>query len=182
MAERHRQVDGRAAVIYSSRNPPDTAGAALSASTLQRAWPRDSPPEPDLFRERRALSCIVGRDHWIVGGQIPLCSVCVRREAVPRAQIAFEHRELFAVFEADEVIGADGLFDRHSGLWRGRVGDRRGGQAGNGSVNAADDYRHFIRREAVLAQISRNNHARVSQLCWRAGARRRFFQGPSVLP
>lgn len=48
-------------------------------------------------------------------GEAPLGSVVFRRHTVRRHQVALEHFQLFAVFEADQVFIRDGFFDWNGG-------------------------------------------------------------------
>ncbi len=79
-------------------------------------------PEADLEREATARGGIIGRDHRIVGRQLPFGAILFGGHVVIGAQIALEHFQLLAVFEADQIIGLDRIADRHGGLL---FGDRR---------------------------------------------------------
>src|SRR5260221_6168908 len=72
--------------------------------------------EADLLGEGRALRGVIWRHHWVIGRETPFDAVIVRRHAVGRAQMPFEHLQLLAVFQANQVFGRDRLAD-----WDGRL-------------------------------------------------------------
>src|SRR5690554_1791671 len=99
--------------------------------------------EPDLLGELTALLGVVLRDHGIVWPKAPLLAVLVRGHVVGGLQMTLEHLQLFAVFQADQVIGMYRLLDRHGRnralflLFGGRA------HLGQHLVNFADQSRHI---------------------------------------
>src|SRR3546814_6988212 len=72
------------------------------------------PAKPDRLGECAARCGIAGRDHGIIGGQIPFGAVFVRGEPETVHQVAFQRLELPAIFQADEIVRLDGEADRKS--------------------------------------------------------------------
>jgi hypothetical protein len=73
-----------------------------------------APPKPDLLGELRTNGGICRSDHRILGRQVPPSSVLLRRHAVARAEIALEHFQWFAVFQAEqiELIASENIVSR----------------------------------------------------------------------
>ena len=83
----------------------DEEEGAASAFLLRLALAALRPcPGRSSWRSRCA-SGIVRRHHRIVRRQAPAGAVFVRRQLVARAQIALQHLQLLAVFQADDVVG-----------------------------------------------------------------------------
>ena len=72
--------------------------------------------ETQFHRQIRAGLGVIGGDHRIIRRQAPFGAVLVGRQAKRRHQMALQHFAPLAVFKADDVIGCDGLLDRHGGL------------------------------------------------------------------
>ena len=71
------------------------------------------PTQSDLFRQRRSLGRIVGRDHWIIRGQAPLLPILLRRQT-EQSQMTSQRLEFLAVLQADQIVRRDGFSDGHS--------------------------------------------------------------------
>ena len=96
-------------------------------------------------------------------GQTPAGPVFFRRQAELRAQIALEHFQLLAVFEADDVIGGHRLLDWHRRRQFGFRGALSLVQARKGRMDGADHARKIICRHGVVTDIGRNNFSRQTQ-------------------
>jgi hypothetical protein len=72
--------------------------------------------EANLFGKIRALFRVGQRDHRIIGGQTPVHAIFFRRQDVHGADMSFEHLELFAIFEANQIVQCDQFADWDGGL------------------------------------------------------------------
>ena len=98
------------------------------------------------------------RDHRVVLGQAPLGTVLVRRHVVHGPEVPLERAELLAVLQANDVVGGQGLLDRHGGHERGRRGrlDLTLGQGLDGGVDRRDEVGKIGRAHRVVADIGGN--------------------------
>ena len=111
------------------RRAPTARSASSScknAPVARRGWiagaadefgRRMRPAESDLFRHRRPLRRVIGRDHRIVSRQVPFLAILVRRHAQPR-QVTPHRLESFAVFETDHKLRRDRFSNWHRGRLR----------------------------------------------------------------
>ena len=92
---------------------------SLSAGRYSSRAPafRGNLAKSDLFRQRGSLRRIVGRDHGIVGRQVPFLAVLRRRQAEP-GQMTPQRLKSFAVVQTDQEVGGDRPSDRHRGRLR----------------------------------------------------------------
>src|SRR5919106_5949794 len=86
-----RQRSRRGPTGPSSRGAPTGPGPSLG-------------PEADLLGERAALLRIARRHHRIVVGQPPPLAILLGRHVVARLQMPFQHLELFAVLQTNNVL------------------------------------------------------------------------------
>lgn len=113
------------------------------------------------------------RDHWIVGGQGPAAAVFVGAHIVARAQVALEHLQRMAVFEADDVVFATDLLIGTAGL--SFSSERISGtpERLDGPVNRTDDVRKAFSSHRVVRHKRRHDfrshsgvtHRLVAQNC-----------------
>src|SRR6266404_8182644 len=78
--------------------------------------------EANLLCEGRALCRVIWRDHRVIGREAPFNPVIVGSHAVGRTKMPFQHLQLLAVFQADQVFGSDRLADRNGRLERLMLG------------------------------------------------------------
>ena len=91
-----------------------TRRIAVAASAPPRfARPRT---EADRLRQRGTLLRVFGRDHRIVRVETPFRAILFRSHAISGLQVAFQHFQLLAVLEADDVIIEHGSRYRHGGF------------------------------------------------------------------
>jgi hypothetical protein len=72
--------------------------------------------QAELLRHLRTALAIPGRYQRVVLGQSPFLSILLRRHAVCGTEMALQRACVHPVFEADDVLGLNGLLDRHGGL------------------------------------------------------------------
>ncbi len=127
--------------------PP--AEISLSARSLGRRSTKAA-----LLGKRGALTRVGRRDHRIVVRQIPFPAIFFGRHAVVRLQVPLQHRELLAIFEADDELVANGFLDWHRRLdaanWLLKVAAR---QVHQGAVHASDEARYVGRSDVIAAQV-----------------------------
>jgi hypothetical protein len=85
---------------------------ALSANDLRPGLTAQA----ELLRHLRTGRAITGSDKRVVLGQSPFLPILLRRHVVCGTEMALQRAGVHPVFEADDVLGLDGLLDRHSGL------------------------------------------------------------------
>src|SRR3546814_9093956 len=100
---RHR-LQGWACRGISALRPRYSCSAGELLARTAAAADGRLPAEADLLRELAALLGIIWRDHGIVGRQPPLRPVLVRGHLIVGHQVAFQHFELLAVLQTDDVI------------------------------------------------------------------------------
>src|SRR3546814_2998767 len=103
-------------VLFRSRPRYSCSDGELLALAAAAADGR-LPAEADLLRELEALLGIIWRDHGIVGRQPPLSPVLVRGHLIVGHQVAFQHFEVLAVLQTDDVIRLYRRADRNRGDW-----------------------------------------------------------------
>ena len=137
---RHKALGARIAeqVKQRHRNPRTTAAASIpprrgndlisksddqALAAFDRPLPLRTPPfrpnwpSPDLFRQSRSLRRVVGRDHGIVGRQLPFFAILLWRQAKPR-KVTPQRLEPSAILQTDQKIRGDRPADRNRGRFR----------------------------------------------------------------
>src|SRR3546814_19832595 len=72
--------------------------------------------EADILGQGATRFGIVGRDHRIVLGEVPLRAILVGGHVIGSHQMAAEHLEFLAVFQTHDVIGFHRRSNREGGL------------------------------------------------------------------
>src|SRR3546814_11775020 len=72
--------------------------------------------------ERAALRRIIGSDHRIVAWKSPFGTILVGGHIIVRHQVALQHFQLLAVFEANDIVRLDRRTHRNSRSEERRVG------------------------------------------------------------
>jgi len=125
--------------------------------------------EPESLRQRRSLRRVIRGDHRIVGRQIPLLAILLRRHAV-HCEVPSQRFEFEAVLQAHQIVWRDGLADRHSRRWR--LDDGRSlfsvREPLQGCVNSFDQGRQFAPRHGILRDERRDD---ISGEFYRIGCR-----------
>ena len=110
-------------------------------------------PEADLLRQFLTLGRVVRRDHRIFRLQAPLRAIILGRHAVGGHQVPFQHLQLLAVFETDDVVVRHRLLDRN----RGRQLDRRRllatGQFGELGKDGLDQFWDVVLDDRVVRHM-----------------------------
>src|SRR3546814_16514529 len=106
--------------------------------------------EPDLLREHAALLRIAGRDHRIVGGQVPLLTILFGGHLIVRHQMPLEHLELFPVLETDDIVRLYRRTDRNGWFLLNRRLFGGLPERGERPVDVLDDQRQVGNSEPVV--------------------------------
>ena len=108
--------------------------------------------QADLLGQVGAVLGVIGRHHGIIGGKAPTLAVFLGRHVVGRVQMALQHLQFLAVFQADDIVREHGFFRRH-----GRFGAlcllRSGPDIGKRVENLVDQIRNVPRRGRIIADM-----------------------------
>ena len=63
--------------------------------------------EPDGLGKLAALFRVIGSYHRIIVGQAPFGAIIFRSHAIVSHQMAFQHFQLFAILQADNIVWLD---------------------------------------------------------------------------
>src|ERR1700760_2177117 len=108
--ERNSLVQTRASATDMRVSPTFVLPKATPARSCGKAplfAAAHAPAEADLLGKGTAPRGIGRRHHRIVGRQAPALAVVVRAHVVARAQVALQHLQLLAVFQADDEVVLD---------------------------------------------------------------------------
>ncbi len=138
-----------------------TPGAWLS----RRCASGDPAAKAYLPRDSSPLLRIVGRDHWVVGSEVPFCPILGGCHLMVSLEVRLQHQDFLAIFQADDEVG---LYRRSSRdgrlLWPHRLCFHA--RATERGVNSADQSGEVDHCDRVIRHVRRDDVRGERQQCF----------------